>query len=380
MEIKVKLRQKKISGGRSSLYLDYWPAIPHPKTGKKTRREFLGRYMFDNPKNSIDKQHNKEAWKIAEYTQRKRENDLNKPEIYSDYEKEHLKIKELGDLNFVEYFKQLTDKRTGSNYGGWLSAYTYLQNFTNGSLKFKDLNEAFFDDFRRHLLTAKSNKSNKVTLSRNTAVSYFNKLKASLKQAYKEGRLQSDINVRVDPIKPEETERSVLTIEELNKLIKTTCNNPLIKRAAIFSALTGLRFSDIKKLTWKDIEYIKDQGYIIKFIQQKTGGVEVLPISDQAFSLLGERTDSGNQVFDGLNYSAYENKHLAKWLGLAGIEKEITFHNFRHTFATLQLSQGTDLYTVSKMLGHKSIKTTQIYAKVVDQAKRDASNRIKLDL
>ena len=106
----------------------------------------------------------------------------------------------------------------------------------------------------------------------------------------------------------------------------------------------------------------------------------MLPIDEQAFSLLGERADPGDQIFSGLNYSAYENKTLAKWIGLAGIEKEIKFHSFRHTYATLQLSKGTDLYTVSKMLGHRSIRTTQIYAKVMDKAKREASGRIKLDL
>ena len=380
MGIKVKLRQKKISGDRHSLYLDYWPEILHPKTGKKTRREFLGSYLYDNPKSPIDKQHNKETLQLAEEIRQKRDRIVNNQDIYFGWEEEQRKKKEMGELNFVEYFKKLTDIRTGSNYGSWLSAYNYLKDFTKGSLRFADLNETFFDEFRRHLLTTKSNKSDKTTLSQNSALSYFNKVKAALRQAYKEGKLQSDINLRVDPIKPAETERNVLTIEELNKLIKTPCNNPLLKRAAIFSALTGLRFSDIKKLSWNELEFIEGQGYVIKFIQQKTKGVEVLPISEQAFSLLGERADPGDQVFKGLNYSAYENKYLYQWIGAAGITKEITFHCFRHTYATLQLSQGTDLYTVSKMLGHRSIRTTQIYTKVVDKAKRDASDRIKLDL
>jgi integrase len=380
MGIKVKLRQKKISGNRHSLYLDYWPEILHPKTGKKTRREFLGSYIYDNPKSAIDKQHNKETLQLAEQIRQKRDYSVNKPEIYTDYEKEQLRIKELGETNFVEYFKKQTDLRTSSNYGGWLSAYNYLKDFTNGSVKFSELNESFFNDFRRHLLTTKSLKSDKTILAQNSAVSYFNKIKATLKQAFKDGIIQVDINGRVDPIKTADTERNVLTIEELNKLIKTHCNNKLLKNAAIFSSLTGLRFSDIKKLTWKELEFIEGQGYIIKFTQQKTKGVEVLPIPDQAFSLLGEPRDPEDLVFEGLNYSAYENKHLYQWIGAAGITKDITFHCFRHTYATLQLSQGTDLYTVSKMLGHRSIRTTQIYAKVMDKAKREASGRIKLDM
>lgn len=379
MAIKVKLREKKISGNRQSLYLDFYPAIPHPETGKLTRREFLGMYLFEKAKNPIDKQHNKETLQRAEQIKQKRENHLNKPEIYTEYEKEQLKIKERGEQNFVAYFKSLADKRKASNHDNWVSAYNYLEAFTNGKLKFADLNEKFCNEFKEYLLTTKSNKSNKVTLAQNSAVSYFNKLKASLKQAYKDGYLPSDLNGKIQPVKQAETQRNFLTIEELNSLVKTECNNPLLKRAALFSALTGLRFSDIKNLVWGELEYIEGNGYFIQFKQQKTKGVEMMPISEQAYSLLGERKEPTDKVFEGLTYSAYENKHLAKWIGLAGIEKDITFHCFRHTFATLQLSKGTDIYTVSKMLGHRELKTTQIYAKIIDQTKREAADKIQLD-
>jgi integrase len=380
MAIKVKLREKKISGNRQSLYLDFYPAIPHPKTGEPTRREFLGLYLFDKAKNPIDKQHNKETLQLAEQIRQKRENHLNKPEVYTEYEKEQLKIRERGEQNFVEYFKTLANKRKASNHDNWVSAYNYLETFTKGNLKFADLNEKFCNEFKEYLLTTKSNKSSKTTLAQNSAVSYFNKLKATLKQAYKDGYLPSDLNAKIEPVKQAETRRNFLTIEELNSLVKTECNNPLLKRAALFSALTGLRFSDIKKLVWGELEYIEGNGYFIQFKQQKTKGVEVLPISEQAYSLLGEPKEPTDKVFEGLTYSAYENKHLYQWIGAAGITKDITFHCFRHTFATLQLSKGTDIYTVSKMLGHRELKTTQIYAKIIDQTKREAADKIKLEL
>jgi integrase len=379
MATKVKLRQKAISGNRQSLYLDFYPAIKHPETNELTRREFLGLYIFDKSKKATDKQHNKETLQLAEQIRQKRENHLNKPEIYTGYEKEQLKIKERGEQNFVAYFKSLADKRKASNHDNWVSAYNYLETFTKGNLKFADLNEKFCNDFKEYLLTTKSNKSNKVTLSQNSAVSYFNKLKATLKQAYKDGYLQTDLNRKIEPIKQAETRRNFLTIEELNSLVKTECNNPLLKRAALFSALTGLRFSDIKNLIWGEIEHVKGQGYFINFKQQKTKGIEVLPISEQAYSLLGESKEPTDKVFEGLTYSAYENKHLYQWIGAAGIKKDITFHCFRHTFATLQLSKGTDIYTVSKMLGHRELKTTQVYAKIVDNLKREAADKIKLD-
>lgn len=392
MAIKVKLRAKEISGNRKSLYLDFYPAIPNPETGEPTRREFLGLYINSETRidekgkvkkislSPIDKQHNKETEQLAEQIRQKKENHLNKPEIYTGYEKEQLKIKERGEQNFIEYFKNLADKRKASNHDNWVSAYNYLLKYTKGQLKFSDLNVKFCNDFKEYLLTTKSNKSSKVKLSQNSVVSYFNKLKAALKQAFKDGYLNTDLNGKVEAVKPAETQRAFLTIEELNRLVKTDCNNPLMKRAALFSALTGLRFSDIKNLVWGELEYIEGNGYFVKFKQQKTKGVEMMPISEQAYSLLGEPNEANEKVFEGLIYSAYENKHLYQWIGAAGITKNITFHCFRHTFATLQLSKGTDIYTVSKMLGHRELKTTQIYAKIIDQTKREAADKIKIDL
>lgn len=385
MTTKVTLRQKKISKARQSLYLDFYPAIPHPETGKPTRREFLGLYLFEKPKTPIDKQHNTETLKIAESIRQKRENYLNKPEIYSEYEKEQLRKKELGEQCFIEYFKQLASKRNTSNYDNWIATLNYLELFTKGSLKFSEINEQVLENFRNYLLTTKSTRSQKTKLSVNSAVSYFNKVKAALKQAYKDGILQTDLNARIEPIKTADTKREYLTIDELNNLVKTPCNDELLKQAALFSALTGLRFSDIQKMTWKELEFIPGQGYFLNFSQKKTKNFESLPISDQAYSLTNGLQEPKNMppdshVFNGLKYSAYQNKHLYQWIGAAGITKNITFHCFRHTFATLQLFNGTDIYTVSKMLGHKDLKTTQIYTKIVDQAKRTAANKIKLDL
>lgn len=379
MATKVKLREKKITNARKSLYLDFYPAIPHPETGEPTRREFLGLYIFEKPKTPFDKQHNTETIKIGESIRQQRENLLNKPEVYSQYEKEQLRIKEAGEKSFIKYFRNLAEKRESSNYGNWISALNYLEKFASKDLKFGELNEKLFEDFKGFLIKTKSSRSSKSNLSQNSAVSYFNKIKAALREAYKDGFLQTDLNAKIKPIKVEETRRGYLTLEELNKLVKTPCNNPLLKRAALFSALTGLRFSDIQKMTWSELEYIEGQGYFLKFNQKKTKGVEVLPISEQAYSLLGEPKEPKEKVFEGLEYSAYQNKHLFQWIGAAGITKEITFHSFRHTFATLQLFNGTDIYTISKMLGHKDLKTTQIYAKIVDEAKREASNKIKLD-
>ena len=380
MITRVTLRQKKISKGRLSLYLDFYPAIPHPETGVPTRREFLGFYILEKTKTALEKAHNTETLNIAESIRQKRENSLNKPEIYSQYEKEQLKLKELGELNVVEYYKKIVDKRRKSHHDNWDTSYYYFKNFTGGTLKFANLNEKVLEAYKEYLLTTSSTRSEKTNLCQNSAVTYFDKLKVVLKQAFKDDILRFDLSAKIRTIKRLESRREFLTLDEVNRLVKTPCNNDLLKRVAIFSALTGLRFSDIIKMVWSELEYVEGRGYFINFEQQKTKSVEVLPISEQAYSLCGMPGKPTDKVFDGLKYSAYYNRSLYQWIGAAGITKNITFHCFRHTYATLQLSNGTDIYTVSKMLGHRDLRSTQIYAKVVDEAKRKAANSIKLDL
>jgi integrase len=381
--VKVKLRSKPITGGRQSLYLDFYPAIPHPETGEPTRREFLGMYLLDKPKHPADKLHNKETDSLAQHIRQRKEMELNKGEIYTVLERQALKKQQdemkRGQRDFVAYFRELADKRKGSNNDNWLSALHYLESFTGGTLRFADLSQKWCADFREYLTGAKS-RNRSTTLSVNTTVSYFNKLKAALKQAYKDGLLTEEIGRKVKGIKPAESQRHFLTLEELNALARTPCGHPLMKRAGLFSALTGLRHSDIQKLTWAEVGHSAATGHYLQFRQQKTGGAEVMPISEQAAALLGERGKPTERPFEGLTYGANHNRHLFVWLGTAGITKHITFHCFRHTYATLLLSKGADMATVSKMLGHREQKTTAIYAKVIDQSKRKAADLIQLDL
>lgn len=379
--INVTLREKKISKGRKSLYLDFYPAITLTETGKTTRRQFLGIYILDKPKTTSDKVANKEKLMIAEQILQKKYNELNKPEIYSEEELAKLEAREKGKLSFIAYFEEQMESKTAKNYQVWQSAFNYLKEFFGDEFTFAELTERKCNDFREYISNAKSIRSPSKKIKQNTAHSYFNKFKATLKQAFKDGLLTVDINGRIDRIKEEESQRVRLSLEELNKLVKTDCVNPQLKNAALFSALTGLRFSDIEKLLWKDILYSAQNGYSIDFRQKKNIlGFEYHPISEQAFTYLGERKESSDRIYEGLYYSAHINNQLLKWMMSAGITKHITFHCFRHTYATLQLQNNTDIYTVSKMLGHKDVRTTQRYAKVVDESKRKTTDRIRLDL
>lgn len=379
MNIKVTLRQKAITKGRKSLYLDFYPAIKMTSLEKETRREFLGLYINDKPKNPLERQDNKQTLLLAEQIRQKRKNELNKPQIYTPFEIERIEAQEKGKISFITYFEQIMDKRKGKNYDVWSSSIKHLKAFTNDTLKFADLNEKFCNDFKEYLLNAKSVRNHKNKLAQNTCHTYFNKFKAALKQAYKDDILPFDLNGKIERIIQADTNMVFLTLEELNKLANAECPNQQLKQASIFSALTGLRFSDVAKLEWGEITHTNGEGYSIQFKQKKTQSYEYSPIPDQAFEILGDRKEPNQRVFEGLTYSSHQNNQLLKWAVNAKIPKHITFHSFRHTYAVLQLKEGTDIVTISKMLGHKSLKTTQIYAKVVDSSKRKTTSKIKLN-
>lgn len=381
MAIKVTLRKKSISGKRHSLYLDFYPPVVNSETGVLSRREFLGMYIFDNTRNPLDKAHNSNTLNLAEQIRQKREAFLNKPEIYNALEQEQLKKNKRESGNFVDYFKKLSEKRNSSNRSIWLVSCDFFILFKGSTLRFSDITTELCDEFREFLETTKSKKSKKMKLSANSIKTYYDKFRSTLKQAHKDGYLSENIAGKTNAIKQAETQRNYLSLDELNMLVKTDCKSSEIKTQALFSALTGLRRSDIQKLIWEELQYIEGSGYLIRFKQKKTGGSETLPITEQAFSLLGDRKQPLEKVFSLVEATNQrENRYLTKWVLDAGISKKITFHCFRHTFATLQLASGTDIYTVSKMLGHKDLNTTQIYAKIIDETKRIASNRIKLEM
>lgn len=371
----VTIRYKSISKGRKRIYLDFYPPIPHPQTGKTTRREFLELYLFDKPLTPADREHNKETKILSENIRAKRQIEIQNGQYgFIDRAKKN--------LDFVAYFRELAEKRKTSkgNYDNWLSCYNYLKAFTNGNLMISSLTERFCIDFRDYLQT--TNKLNQKTdrLSQNAAHSYFNKFKAAVSEAVKDKILAENPLEDVESIKQAETKREYLTQEELERLAATECKPTLLKKASLFSVLTGLRWSDLTALTWAQIQHSEAEGYFIRFKQQKTKAEETMPISDTAFRLLGERKSALEKPFGDLIYSAWLNTKLNLWVMKAGITKEITFHCFRHTYATLQLSNGTDIYTVSKMLGHKDLKTTAIYTKIIDEKKREAANRINVKI
>ena len=376
--IKVTLREKPLKSDKQSLYLDYYPPITHPETGKKTRREFLNLYIENNPKTPEEKKQNKETLHLANGVRSKREVQIRNREFGF---KENVNI----SVDVLKFYKDIVDdyynKGSKSNYFTWQSSYKHFELFCSKGITSKDLDIRFIKRYRNYLLNAEVNRNidEVKTLSRNTASTYFKHFLYVLKLAYNENFIDKDLAKDAEYIKEEETQREYLTEEELKILWNTPIKKEVIKHMAMFSALSGLRFVDVRNLQWENIYQDKHQGYYIQLREQKTNSTKNHPINETAYSILNKQNTKDGFVFRNIEYTQI-SKPLKDWLTASGIKKKISFHNFRHSYATLQLANGTDIYTVSKLLGHKNVTTTQIYTKVLDKNKIEAANRIKLDL
>ena len=327
---KVTVRKRPIKNGQLSLYLDFYPPVRHPKTGRLTRREYLGIYIYANPTEKFEAEFNKTMLRNAELIKCKR-----------------------------------TEAIINEEFG-------FLDR-NRGSCTFDDLTVEYCQGFLTYMLSLTTHNRTKMMAS--TANNNLNKLKCVLRQAYEERRIKDNIATRLKHAKEANTRREFLTLEEVKMLANTPCEKPVVKSAALFSCLTGLRISDIIRLQWENIIRGADGGWCMHIVTKKTRTEAVLPLSDEALALCGER--STGQVFKGMT-QALLPLYLKDWIRSAGITKHITFHCFRHTYATLQLAAGTDLYTISKMLTHSTVATTQVYADVVNDLKRKASEQITL--
>ncbi len=380
MATKVTLRYKAMKGGKESLFFDFYPPIICKKKGTPTRREYLKKFRYSNPKTTAEKQHNQKVDLEAAQILNNRANELSKPEIYTAYELEQLAAIERGKTDFIGYMENLATRRSGKTQNSWCVVASFVRLFAGVNvLPMSSITEKWCNDFKVYLQQTTGIKATQQKLSTNTASLYFNILKAALRQAHKEDYMPKDLAMRIGHIKKEDVRKEFLTIAELNALIKTDCSKPILKSAALFSALTGLRFSDIQKMTWNEIEHIEGKGYYLKFTQQKTKGVETTPISEQTYRILGTPRNPNDKVFEGLKNDPAHNAALKIWTAHAGIKKHITFHCFRHTFASLLSDANVSLAVISKMLGHRELATTQKYIHTLDNAKREAAEKIQLD-
>lgn len=331
----VSLRSKPLADGRQSLYLHIY------QSGKR-KKYFLHLYLTKN------RELDKETLRYAKALRAQKENDILSME--NEFVPE---FKKHGD--FVAYFKALAE---ASGDKAWLNTSKHLEKFTDKKpVSFKAVTAQWLEQLKTYLLKQ---------VSQNSAATYYHKIKAALNKAIKEKIIKVNPAQEVENIRNEETIREYLTFEEVQKLASTACPDEEVKRAFLFAVFTGLRISDVIKLTWKEV-----QGDQLEFKQKKTKAANYIPLSEQALSYLGENGLPTSKVF-ALPSEELTRRIIKKWVKAAEITKNISFHSARHTYATLALTYGIDIYTVKDLLGHTNIRNTQIYAKIIDEKKRAA--------
>ena len=372
--MKISLNKRGLKDGRISLSIEYYRGSEVNEEGKRRHiRSFenLDTYLFGNPKTSAEKKHNKEGLEFAENVL-----SIRKAEFVQG--KFDLKNTTKSKRTFLNYFEEKTEEKqqqdSSNNYGNWFSTLQHLNKIISKNLTFDEVDEELIKKVRHYFDHVARTKSD-LPLSQNSKYSYFNKFKAALRSAFDDGYLSINYATKIKSFEQAESQREYLTFDELQSLAKAECKYPILKKAFLFSCLSGLRWSDINTLIWSEV---RDEGEFSKvnFRQEKTNGVEYLYISAQARELLGERQDQQDRVFRGLKYGMTYNTEIIRWCNRAGVHKHITFHSARHTNAVLLLENGADIYTVSKRLGHREIRTTAIYAKIVDTKMKEAAEII----
>ncbi|WP_196008935.1 site-specific integrase [Parabacteroides distasonis] len=360
----VKLRFKKLSNANQSIYLDIY------YKGKRYY-EFLKLYLTPE-RFPEDRDKNRITLRLANSIKAQRIIDLQN-EIYGVR-----MINGLGKKTLLEFLSELyTDKSAHGDKAYSLrlrSLANHLRDYMPQCL-LKDIDTGFVKGFIAHLRKQPYLKSDF------TIHGYYRLLNVTLNKAVKKGLILSNpcgsLDTDEKPHKPTSL-RTYLTLEELKRLIRTDCACPEVKKAFLFCCFCGLRISDLTALRWEDMQKEGNDKFRLQIIQRKTKEAIYLPLSEEAIKYLPARENDNDRV--GLIFHLPSLTIICQvlkgWTLAAGIKnKKVTFHVSRHTFATLSLALGIDLYTVCKLLGHKNIISTQVYAKIIDASKRQAIDR-----
>ena len=375
----MRIRFKQLSNGNQSIYLDYYTGDVIRKenyVGGKRKYEFLKLYLIPE-RTREDKAKNEATLALAKAIQSRRIVEVqNDAHGFQNTNKSRVNL-----LDYLENIGKQSAEQGSRNYARTvLNTVRALRLFRGDYIAFRDVDKEFLSEFTDYLRQMpKASKYGVLKtggrLSNNSVVSYYGTLRTAINRAYKEGIITVNPTKEFDfasKVRQEPSRREYLTLDELKTLINTECRHEIVKRAFLFSCLCGLRVSDIRKLRWCDLQ--RSGGRVrIEITMQKTKEPLYLPISDEALKWLPERGEANDSDFIfPLTHEGTVNDTLQHWAKVAGITKHISFHVARHTHATMMLTLGADLYTVSKLLGHKNIATTQIYAKIVDKKKEEA--------
>lgn len=346
----VRIRFKELENGNKSIYLDIYYE-------KKRRYEFLKLYLI--PENSSEaRKQNKHTMKAADAIRAQRilEISNNRTPVTIS---EKTKVLLVDWIN--EYKNRSIQQGKTSSESHVHSALKQLQKY-NDKARLCDVDKDFLDGFVEFMKGQKARRT-KAPFARKTISHYLGIIITALNMAVDDGVLPVNPGLAIDrkAICGEETPREYLTIDEVRKLIEVDAPRADVKIAFLFSCFCGLRLSDVRALQWKKI--IEDNGNIhLELRQKKTGRMLYLPLNKQAQAYLPRTRGSAEDGVFSLPCTATIDLQLKKWAQNAGINKNLTYHMSRHTFATMALTMGADLYTTSQLLGHADVETTQVYA------------------
>ena len=357
----VSLRFKKLANGGQSLYLDIY-------TNGKRYYEFLRLYLVEETT---------EEARVRNVNTMTAANAIKAQRIIEIANgKANIKGKSnLANVLLSDWMAYYTahKKRLGGNdkYLNQTKIITaHLINF-NAKARLKDVDKDFILSFTEYLCNRK--KPNGSEISHSTIKTYLSVFSSVLNYAVREeiiGTNPIGLLSRDERIKTEESKREYLSVDDVLRLIDTPCKYDVVKSAFLFSCFCGLRISDIRDLKWSNILNANGR-LVVSIIVHKTKNALSLPLSDEAVKYLPTRQDGSQFVFDLPKRSSL-NTTLKSWAKAANIQKPFSFHVARHTFATMALTAGADIYTTCALLGHTNVKTTQIYAKIIDEKKDKA--------
>lgn len=369
----VKIRFKELATGNKSIYLDIY-------SGGKRRYEFLKLYLkpeVGRDRRKIAKE-NAAILELATAIKAKRIVALgaNKAGIYN---KDNLKIKL---VDFLDAFAQYKLKvgRSNAYSENILKVKKHLIAYRGDNVKMGEVDKEFCEGFIEYLKTA-GGLGHKAAfykqISQQSQSDYFRVFNRALNKAVCDGIIPENPYRKIESsakIKEPESNRVYLELEEVKRMIATPCKRDDVKRAFLFSCFCGLRISDIRSLRWGDLKQT-EKGMTLTALQQKTQHYVTYPLSEEAQKWLPERgkdAKDDDAVFGSLPKPSDLNRRLKVWAKDAKVDKVVSFHTARHTFGTMMLTLGADLYTTSKLMGHTKVTTTEIYAKIVDKKKDEA--------
>ena len=363
----VRLREKELANGVRSLYLDIYV------NGKRSY-EFLKLYLIPetNPQAKVQNENTMRAANTIKLN-RILEITNNKAGLKNTSIQAKMLLKD-----WMETFRQaqkqkgVKDQKVIHNTVHALTAY-------NINVSMRDVNRDYIIGLTNFLRNDYRSPRGK-KLKDYSVINYLGCLRNALNMAVREDVIADNPIMKLsaqDKVKAPESQREYLTVEEVQQLEATDSPYPHIKQAFLFACYTGLRCSDVRSITWGKI--VKDgEKYRLHTVMFKTKRPFYIPLSKKAMQWMPERGDKTDDdlIFENIPVQVNTKLYLQPWLDKAGITKPITFHCSRHTFGTMMLTLGADIYTTSKLMGHTKVEVTQIYAKIINKKKDDAVSLI----